>query len=52
MHGFGNHISCAFLNAALPYNKVCKYCVHKLQAASACEYHYKRILYVVQQQKS
>ncbi len=20
VHGFGNHISCAFLNAALPYN--------------------------------
>ena len=33
VHGFGNHISCAFVNAALPYKSVCKYCVHKLQTA-------------------
>ncbi len=33
VHGFGNRISCAFVNAALPYKSVCKYCVHKLQTA-------------------
>ncbi len=27
VHGFGNRISCAFVNAALPYKSVCKYCV-------------------------
>ncbi len=28
VHGFGNRISCAFVNAALPYKSVCKYCVY------------------------
>ena len=48
LHGCGNHISCVFLTPHCLIRKV----YINYRPRSACEYHYERILYVVQQQES